>query len=237
MCEIEEVFFARMRDGLVPSFADDKRYWNFYEWNDTLCGKCGKAQGPATELMLNAAFSLSLQRLSSLARKLSRKWDAERFASAADKLNRRIREVFFDPSAGAFRTATADSSVPLMYDAQTSPSAFAVLPNAFAVLCGACEPEEARAVCEKLASGALAYPATLSMLAFVYDALLQTDEKKYREYVLAEIGRVWGSMLDRGATSFWETILGEKDFSGAGSLCHGWSAIPILYLSKYARRK
>jgi len=36
-------------------------------------------------------------------------------------------------------------------------------------------------------------------------------------------------MLDRGATAFWETIKGADDFGGAGSLCHGWSALPIYY--------
>ncbi|MFQ7077041.1 MAG: hypothetical protein ACLRSW_03420 [Christensenellaceae bacterium] len=34
-------------------------------------------------------------------------------------------------------------------------------------------------------------------------------------------------MLKRGATTFWETIKGEADFEGAGSLCHGWSAVPV----------
>jgi len=36
-------------------------------------------------------------------------------------------------------------------------------------------------------------------------------------------------MLYAGATSFWETEMGEADFSGAGSLCHGWSAAPVYY--------
>ena len=30
-------------------------------------------------------------------------------------------------------------------------------------------------------------------------------------------------------TTFWETIDGEKAFENAGSLCHGWSAMPIYY--------
>jgi hypothetical protein len=34
-------------------------------------------------------------------------------------------------------------------------------------------------------------------------------------------------MLKEGATSFWETLLGAADFGGAGSLCHGWTAIPV----------
>jgi hypothetical protein len=39
-------------------------------------------------------------------------------------------------------------------------------------------------------------------------------------------------MLSCGATTFWETILGAEDFNGAGSLCHGWSAIPVYWLTK-----
>lgn len=38
-------------------------------------------------------------------------------------------------------------------------------------------------------------------------------------------------MLDAGATSFWETELGESDFENAGSLCHGWSSLPIYYFN------
>ena len=36
-------------------------------------------------------------------------------------------------------------------------------------------------------------------------------------------------MLDAGSDTVWETILGEADFNGAGSLCHGWSALPVYY--------
>ena len=35
--------------------------------------------------------------------------------------------------------------------------------------------------------------------------------------------------LDAGATSVWETEKGEADFNRAGSLCHGWSAMPVYY--------
>lgn len=43
-----------------------------------------------------------------------------------------------------------------------------------------------------------------------------------------------GGMLFDGATSFWETLIGSEDFNGAGSLCHGWSAIPVYLYLKYA---
>ena len=38
-------------------------------------------------------------------------------------------------------------------------------------------------------------------------------------------------MLRAGATSFWETDL-ASDFYRAGSLCHGWSSIPIYVFEK-----
>ena len=44
-------------------------------------------------------------------------------------------------------------------------------------------------------------------------------------------------MLDDGATSFYETELGEKDFHGAGSLCHGWSAVIIYYYNLFGLNK
>ena len=230
MCEIESVFLNRMENGIVQSFADDKNYWNFYEWSDTLCGKCCKPQHISTELMLNAAFSISLQRMAIMAKTIGKDADEEQFLSIAKSLNEKIREVFFDKEEGLFRTAL-DGEFGMM-NPKNEAMPHSVLGNAFAVLCGAAEGDIAVKICDRIVDGSIPYPATLSMLTFVYDALLLTDEARYREYILSDISVKWGYMLDHGATSFWETILGAKDFSNAGSLCHGWSATPILYLTK-----
>ena len=40
-------------------------------------------------------------------------------------------------------------------------------------------------------------------------------------------------MLLNGARTFWETERGAEDFHRAGSLCHGWSAIPIYFYFAY----
>ena len=71
-------------------------------------------------------------------------------------------------------------------------------------------------------------PISLSMNIFLYDALLKID-KNYAKTVLLDIDEKFGKMLDEGATTFWETELGYKDFNMRGSLCHAWSALPILY--------
>ena len=36
-------------------------------------------------------------------------------------------------------------------------------------------------------------------------------------------------MLEQGATTFWETEKGAAALEHTGSLCHGWSAMPIYY--------
>ena len=39
-------------------------------------------------------------------------------------------------------------------------------------------------------------------------------------------------MLDNGATATWETIDGAVAFDDAGSLCHGWTALPVYYFNR-----
>jgi hypothetical protein len=67
------------------------------------------------------------------------------------------------------------------------------------------------------------------MSAFVYDALLQVDRDRYKNFVLTDIDSRCGYMLDQGATTFWETTGGWHSFENAGSLCHGWSAMAVYY--------
>jgi hypothetical protein len=91
-----------------------------------------------------------------------------------------------------------------------------------------CTKAEAEKICQAIVDERLS-PCSLSMKTFMYDALLLTDKRKYAPYVLSEIRREYKIMLDSGATTVWETIDGESAFGNAGSLCHGWSAIPIYY--------
>ena len=51
------------------------------------------------------------------------------------------------------------------------------------------------------------------------------------------LDETWSAMLDAGATSFWEVSEGWKAFGGAGSLCHGWSAVPVYFYGVYPRSR
>ena len=49
---------------------------------------------------------------------------------------------------------------------------------------------------------------------------------------MCEIRKNYKKMLDYGSDTTWETIDGACAFDNAGSLCHGWTAIPIYYFRK-----
>ena len=120
-----------------------------------------------------------------------------------------------------------------MFDAD---GGYSELGNALCVLCGAAEGEVARAIADELTNPESELTGiTLSMKCFKYDALLSINEEKYLPYVLGDIKRIYLGMLDAGATSVWETEQGAADFGGAGSLCHGWSALPVYYIRKFVK--
>ena len=123
-----------------------------------------------------------------------------------------INKEFFDESDGNFVLRTDDRS----FKSQ--------LGNSFALLIGLGDERTVEAI----KSDKNLIETSLSMLVYKYDALLAADPNN-KDFILNEIREQYGYMLDQGATSFWETIKGDADFSNAGSLCHGWSALPAYY--------
>ena len=75
-------------------------------------------------------------------------------------------------------------------------------------------------------------PITLANIVYKYDALMKIN-KNNLNYILDDMKKIWGKMVFAGATTFWETEKGAADFDNAGSLCHGWSALPIYITQRY----
>ena len=209
---ILEAFLSRMKEGLVPKF-DGKEHWNFYEWTEGMADEEHDATG--FDAALNCLLSLSLQNMQTICDTLDIPAD---YAEKARALNNRIRQVFLQKEDGLFANSAEG----------TGRSEFV---NALAILCGAATPEDAKTICRALTEHSCLVETSLSTRCFKYDALLLQDKEKYRAYILEDIVCRYTKMLDAGATSFWETELGEADFYGAGSLCHGWSAMPVYYFS------
>lgn len=213
---ITDAFLKKMENGGVPIFTEEC-YWNFYEWSDGLAGSIGSVEEKYFDSLLNCLLIMALEAMAVI----SDFAGAEQcYEETAEKLRRYVRSHFYDEEKR------------LIVDNDHSHS-FSELANSFAILSGVLQGEEAEYAAEQLYSENNGLtPVTLSMLGFLYDALLKVNQEKYRDYILKDIRRRYGAMLDKGATSFWETEKGEADFDNAGSLCHGWSALPVYYLNR-----
>jgi len=208
-----QTFIDRVEDDWLPNWME-KQYWNFYEWSEGLSGALFQESGRCFDAALNCLFVIALQRMHEISRMLG---ITDEYLELAERVNCAIRERFYDEQAGALRNSTQDERK-------------SVLVNALAILCGAVKDDEAEALAQKLADRFNGWtPATLSMVCFLYDALLKVDKDRYRPFILEDIDTKYQKMLDAGATSFWETEKGESDFANAGSLCHAWSSMPVYY--------
>ena len=213
LCSVMKAFTSRSADGgCIPSFVG-KEYWNFYEWSDGLSGNLGSSDALCYEAALNFLLVIALRNMSKLADAAGEK---DEFKPLIAPLIEDARKRFFCSECGLFLDTEGGKKSELV--------------NALAILSGACSYSEAQGIAKVLASKDSGLtPATLSMLCFKYDAMITVDRSKYADIILDDIRTKYGKMLDEGATSFWETEDGAAAFGNAGSLCHGWSALPIYY--------
>lgn len=225
MPQIEKLlaYFLRnmQENGLYKTVSHDD-VWHFYEWSGDLDGcyfsnNLDEKKRDDYDSLINAFLSIAIGETAELYRLLGNSQTAGQLMEFREKLNKSIYKLFYQEEAGAFKTYSERNT-------------YSQLANALCILCGACPKESLEEVAEKIACGNTGWvETTLSMNIFRYNALLKVNREKYTEFILSEIDKVYGRMLAEGATSFWETLNGESDFDGAGSLCHGWSAIPIYY--------
>ncbi|MBQ9692244.1 MAG: family 78 glycoside hydrolase catalytic domain, partial [Clostridia bacterium] len=203
-------FLERRENGLMPIF-EGKQYWNFYEWSFGLDGYGKGYELPKFDLLINALISIALENMGKIGDMLGK---PNGYRDMIPEINRRIREEFWDEKKGLF----ADCPDKARYS---------VLGNSLAILCGAAE--DRKGVCDRMLNLVGVTDISLSMRCFKYDAMLMADKEKYADYILSEIDENYRPMLELGNGTVWETDAGEKDFGKAGSLCHGWSAMPIYY--------
>lgn len=203
-------FAKNMRDGLVCKF-DGADKWNFYDWSPYAEPGIGTSKN-VPDLLINAIFLLALDSYDDICRRLGRK---NRFDGLSVTIRSAARRAFFDSERRLF----------FIHEKSEQPTELA---NSLAVITEIADKADAEYICEKLANGELV-PCSLSMRTFKYDAMLMTDKNAYATVVLDEIRKTYSHMLREGATSVWETADGAAAFDNAGSLCHGWSAIPVYY--------
>lgn len=221
--KIANAFAARIDSniGVLPSYTD-KKYWNFYEWQDGLNGRIYQGRTEQTfDAPLCAFVSMAFQSMEKIYLAMEEHQKAEGYHRLWKNLNDCAHKLFWN---GKYYDTYVTVSGGEHYHCSE-------LTQALMLCCGACPEEYQNALREILKGDPRFYPITLSYNIFKYDALLQDDANI--QWVMDDIAKIWGGMLFEGATTFYETSKGHWDFHNAGSLCHGWAAIPIRYYHKY----
>ncbi len=210
LLKILQTYEKQFYNGLAYAF-QGKRYWNFYDWSDHM-NQPPTDDATKPDLMINCLLLNALDIFQDICRKIQKPF---KYTQMAKTLKSSIKAAFFKEEIGLFSMSEHGND-------------FTELGNAIAVLTGLTTEDESRVIAQKLISGELPQ-CSLSMKCFKFDALLKIDPK-YRSHIVREICDIYQIMLDNGATSVWEVAEGASAFHNVGSLCHGWSATPVLYL-------
>ena len=208
---IMKAFVLRVDEtGLIAQFPYP--YWNYYDWNvnipnlgnyANILRKPEDAYVKKYDVIINCAYICAC------------KWYSEMSGEVIDTTNIEIavKNHFFDEKKGLF---TLEEGTQI----------YTKLGNSFAILAGLGDEK----VAGKMISDIDVVDVSLSMNPFCYDALLKFGDK-YKNYVLNDIKKKFGMMLDAGFSTFWETDGGPQETGN--TMLHGWSAFPAYYLPVY----
>ena len=204
-----QVFICNRSNGLVCKFTGNN-HWNFYDWSPHLEGRLFMTEKKEPDLIINCLFIIALNNLREISQKSGRVFEYNEMLEITRK---NTKKSFYNKNKKAYSLTVGGEE-------------FTTLGNSLAVISGVAE--NPREICEFLTTSIFS-ESSLSMKCFKYDALLMTDFIKWRKFILNEIRHDYEKMLSFGATSVCETLDGAEAFDGAGSLCHGWSSMPIYY--------
>jgi len=216
-------------DNAIQIFSEQK-YWNFHEWTQGLNGRTGGTSGrpvyaePEHDGLMTAYGIFTSVRLAELFRLIGENNKAEKYDKYAEMLKIGL-ESLYDEKKGLYKSYIDEEDKQLYH----------VLTNTIALASGAVTDKKRIAhICE-----VLKYPEkygavemSLPYFSIKYDVLIEHCEDGL-DFAIDQICEIFGGMLFGGATSFWETVYGEMDFSNAGSLCHGWAGLSCYVLDKY----
>lgn len=223
-----DAYQSELLNDLLPS-PQGTRYWHFYDWSDGAhCGRevhpdCGGLTGLRFDAPLNFFFVLALRAVSEVAQACGESGLADDCRNQAAATTRAAHTKFWQEPTQAYETFVGEQAV----------KHFGELTQALALLCEAPDDSRAHKLRSRLSQPDNGWiPTTLSQSLYKFEALL-TEPALFAAGIFQGVSTNWGYMLEQGATSFWETIKGADDFGFAGSLCHGWSALPAYLYQAY----
>ena len=218
-----KAFTSRINGGVINTFSEP-RYWNFHEWKAGLDGGeifrdyCVDSEPDA---LTTALTYIATQKMIWLESNYGDKAEAERLSEILKTIT---FEPFFDEKKNCYAS----------YISKTGFKGYHIYTQSAILLSGNVTEERKKRLIELLKNPGDLTEITLGALQTKYQALCENGEI---DWVIENICEIFGGMMFSGCTSFWETQLGEADFNGAGSLCHGWAAVACYVLDNYYKKK
>lgn len=195
-----------------------RSYWYFYEWAPEL------SQQGCEEGEFHSLYNLYLIEMLDAYAKLLRADGQEecalRYEKAASELRVIVERLFYDAEKQCYASKMHHGKPFGLYHEHTQ----LLMLHAQAV------PEEKKAALLKVIFAETLVPVTLSVMPYLLKLFLQHDHgPESRKFVLSKFRRNYYLMLDGKSSCLWETVKGGDDFMYAGSLCHGWSSLPVYF--------
>ena len=179
--------------------------WHFYEWRIGICGDGATPGKP--DALYNLYFLETLDQFAKIT-------DDSELQAKADALRQAVFKAYYNPERGCMMT----------YDGK--PETFEI--TQVLALYNGCVPDTER---QKVIDGLVRkeHVEISSSSIRYYFAALTKEGPAARKLLAEKLWNHFGRMVQGNSTTMWETEIGEDDFVKAGSLCHGWSALPLWY--------
>ena len=191
----------------------DENIWNFYEWCYELANDKQQPQA-----LYNAYLLEALQNAARL-----HAWNGDleasrSYAGHAKQLADAINHWFWDSAARCYAEFIPSERTTQRYYEHL---------QVLLLYLGVPVPEQKSGVLDRILSGTLE-PCTYSSLLYYVRALMR-ETPEIRTLVEQRLRALFEPLLRKDATTLWELADAANAPRFGGSLCHGWSAIPVYF--------
>ena len=189
------------------------QYWLAFDWKD----------GYDRQASMQGLTIFALQHSYELAKMLGKEKEAGEWPTIAGKMKKAARQHFYDKKRGVMVSGK---------DKQIS-----YLSQVWMILSNTLDKKEgAKAMATVMSMPDACYPGCPYAYHYVIEALLQCGMPQEARKLITDY---WGSMVKRGADTFWEVYDPNNDYLSPygffviNSYCHAWSCTPIYFINKY----
>jgi len=189
------------------------QYWLVFDWKD----------GYDRQASMQGLTIFALQHSYELAKMLGREKEAGEWPAIAGKMKKAARRHFYDKKRGVMVSGK---------DKQVS-----YLSQVWMILSNTLNKKEgAKAMATVMSMPDACYPGCPYAYHYVIEALLQCGMQQDARKLITDY---WGSMVKRGADTFWEVYDPNNDYLSPygffviNSYCHAWSCTPVYFINKY----